>query len=213
MKLFFSPGACSLAPHIALIEAQRGFDLERVDLGTHRTARGQDYYAINPKGYVPALQLDGPDSSILTEVAVILQYIADLAPEAHLAPPSGTFARYHLQAHLNFIATEIHKQFSPLFAAATPIATQQTQRSKLGTRFLYLQDLLSDRAYLMGESFTVADAYLFVMLTWCERFQLDLGLWPVLDAYYLRVRNRPAVRAAMAQEGLIEQRWRASKVG
>jgi glutathione S-transferase len=213
MKLYFSPGACSLAPHIALIEAQRGFDLERIDLATHRTARGQDYYAINPKGYVPALQLDGPDSSILTEVAAILQYIADLAPEAHLAPPNGTFARYHLQAHLNFIATEIHKQFSPLFSAATPVATQQTQRSRLGTRFLFLQDGLIDRAFLMGESFTVADAYLFVMLTWCERFHLDLGLWPILDAYYQRIRHRPAVQSAMAQEGLIEQRWRVSKAG
>nr|HEX4317848.1 glutathione transferase GstA [Kofleriaceae bacterium] len=213
MKLYYSPGACSLAPHIALVEAQRPFDLERVDLATHRTAKGIDFHIINPKGYVPVLRLDGPESETLTEVAVILQYIADLVPGSHLAPPAGTFARYHLQSWLNFIATELHKQFGPLFAVATPPATQQVQRAKLGDRFLYLQNHLQDRAFLMGETFSVADAYLFVMMTWCERFHLDLALWPVLDAFYQRVRNRPAVQEAMSEEGLIEHRWRASKVG
>jgi glutathione S-transferase len=213
MKLYYSPGACSLAPHIALVEAERVFDLERVDLATHRTARGADYYEINPRGYVPALQLDGDRSAVLAEVAAILQYIADLVPDRHLAPPSGTFARYYLQSWLSFIAGEVHKQFSPLFAQATPPPTQQVQRSKLGERFLYLQDELTTRGYLMGETFTVADAYLFVMLTWCERFHLDLRLWPVLDDYYLRIRSRPSVRTAMAREGLIEQRWRVTKAG
>jgi glutathione S-transferase len=210
MKLYYAPGACSLAPHIALREAERTFDLERVDLKTHRTARGTDYYAINRKGYVPALQLDGPDSEILTENVAILSYIADLAPHAHLAPPAGTFARYHLLEWLAFVSTEVHKQFGPLFYATTPVATQEAQRAKLGQRFLYLQDVLGDRAFLMGESFTVADAYLYTMLTWCERYHLDLQLWPNLDDYYLRVRNRPAVEAAMAAEGLIEHRWRAA---
>jgi len=210
MKLYYAPGACSLASHIVLREIDRTFDLERVDLKTHRTARGADYFEINPKGYVPALQLDGPGSDILTENVAILSYLADLAPSAHIAPPSGTFARYHLLEWLAFINGEVHKQFSPLFSPTTHIQTQEVQRGKLGQRFLYLQDVLSDRAFLMGESFTVADAYLFVMLMWCERFHLDLQLWPNLDDYYLRVRNRQAVQAAMAAEGLIEHRWRAA---
>jgi glutathione S-transferase len=210
MKLYYAPGACSLAAHIVLREIDRTFDLERVDLKTHRTARGVDYYTINPKGYVPALQLDGLGSDILTENVAVLSYLADLSTTAHLAPPSGTFARYHLLEWLAFVSTEVHKQFGPLFSPTTPAATQEYQRGRIGQRFLYLQDVLDDRAFLMGESFTVADAYLFVMMTWCERFHLDLKLWPNLDDYYLRCRNRPAVQAAMTAEGLIEQRWRAA---
>ena len=205
MKLYYAPGACSLSPHIVLREAERGFDLERVDLKTHRTASGVDYLTINPKGYVPALQLDGPGSSILTEGPAIVQYIADLAPEARLAPPSGTFARYHLQEWLNFLATEIHKQFSPLFESATPRAVAERLRGKIGRRFLYLQDVLEDRAFVMGETFTVADAYLFVMLQWCGPHGIDIGLYPNLDDYESRIYHRPAVHAALAAEGLLER--------
>jgi glutathione S-transferase len=204
MKLYYSPGACSLAPHIALREADRRFDLERVDLRTHRTASGADFLAVNPKGYVPALQLDGPDS-ILTEAAVVLQYIADLAPDTKLAPPPGTLVRYRLQEWLNFISSELHKQFGPLFDARTPRDVAEHQRGKIGKRFLYLQDVLSDRAFLLGESFTVADAYLFVMLQWCAPNGIELELYPVLDDYEGRIARRPAVQAALAAEGLLER--------
>lgn len=211
MKLYYAPGACSLSPHIALREAGCRFDLERVELKAHRTASGADFLAINPKGYVPALQLDEPDSPILTEGPAILQYIGDLVPEAHLVPAAGTLARYHLQAWLNFIATEIHKQFSPLFDAVTSPAVGEHQRGKLGARFLYLQDQLSDRAFLMGETFTIADAYLFVMLQWCPPQGIDLELYPNLDDYEHRIAQRPAVQAALAAEGLLEHhRYRRS---
>jgi glutathione S-transferase len=203
MKLFYSPGACSLSPHIVLREAERGFDLERVDLRTHRTATGGDFLLINPKGYVPALQLDGPGSPVLTEGPAIVQYIADLAPDAHLAPPHGTFARYHLQEWLNFLQGELHKQFGFLkhYEGKLPRAVVEGVRGQIGERLLYLQDVLSDRAFLMGESFTVADAYLFTMLQWCGNHRIDLGLYPNLDDYEVRVANRPAVIAALTAEG------------
>ena len=201
MKLYYSPGACSLAPHIALREAGRHFDLERVDLKTHRTSAGSDFMLINPRGYVPALQLDGPDSDVLVENAALLQYIGDLAPEKLLVPPNGTFARYHLQSWLSFIGSEVHKQFSPLFGKLTEQVAAH-QRGKIGERFLYLEEVLLDRGFLMGERFTVADAYLFVMLQWSEKFSIDLQLYPNLDDYEFRISQRPAVRAAMAAEGL-----------
>ena len=201
MKLYYSPGACSLAPHIALREAERTFDLERVDLETHRTSSGQDYMLINPRGYVPALRLDGPGSEVLFEAQVILQYIADLAPEKMLAPPQGTFGRYHLQSWLAFISTELHKQFSPMFGKPTE-AVAAGLRGKISERFIYLEDVLSDKACLMGERFTVADAYLFVMLQWADRFHIDLQLYPNLDDFEYRISQRPAVQAAMAAEGL-----------
>ena len=201
MKLFYSPGACSLAPHIALREADRRFDLERVDLKSHRTSSGQDYMLINPRGYVPALRLDGPGSETLFEAQVILQYIADLAPEKMLAPPQGTFGRYHLQSWLAFISTELHKQFSPMFHRPTE-AVAAHLRGKISERFIYLEDVLSDKPCLMGERFTVADAYLFVMLQWADRFHIDLQLYPNLDDFEYRVAERPAVQAAMVAEGL-----------
>jgi glutathione S-transferase len=203
MKLYYAPGACSLSPHIVLREADRRFDLERVDLKAHRTASGVDYLTINPKGAVPALELDGPGGPILTEGPAIVQYLADLAPEKHLAPPNGTFARYHLQEWLSFISTEIHKQFSPLFDPRTPASYTGHLRGKIGSRFLYLQDVLDDRAFLMGETFTVADAYLFVMLQWCGRHGIDIGLYPNLDDYEHRIAERPAVQAALAAEGVL----------
>ena len=206
MKLYYAPGACSLGPHIALREADRTFDLERVDLKMHRNALGDDFLAVNPKGYVPALQLDGDHSDVLTENVAILTYIADLAPEAHLIPPAGTFARYHHLEWLAFISTELHKQFSPLFGSATPVATQETERAKIGQRLMWLQDHFEDRPFLMGETMTVADIYLFVMLTWCERFHIDVLLWPNLEDFYHRVRDRHSVEEAMTAEGLIGRR-------
>jgi glutathione S-transferase len=206
MKLFYSPGACSLAVHIALREIERPFDLERVDLRSHRTASGADYNQINPKGYVPALRLDGPTSPILTEASAVLLYIADLAPERQLAPASGTFARYHLYEWLSFISSEIHKQFGPLFHPDTPAPTAERARAGLGRRFTYLGSVLVDRAYLTGETFTVADAYLYAMLRWCERFDLDLTMWPDLDDYFHRISHRPTVQAALHAEGLIEHK-------
>jgi glutathione S-transferase len=206
MKLYYSPGASSLAPHIALREAGRVFDIERVDLRAHRTASGTDYLTINPKGDVPALQLDGPQSLVLTENAAILQYIADLVPDTGLAPPSGTFSRYHLQEWLAFIGTEIEKPFTALFQPDTPALTQERARGRIGERFVYISGVLVDRAHLMGETFTVADCYLFSVLRWCERFGLDLHLWPNLDEYFLRISERPSVHGALASEGLIEAR-------
>jgi glutathione S-transferase len=204
MRLYYSPGACSLAPHIALREAERTFELERVDLRSHRTADGMDYLMINPKGYVPALQLDGVGSMTLTENAAILQFIGDLAPAKKLVPPSGTFARYHLQEWLGFIGSEVHKQFSPLFQPDTPAFTEERLRSKIGDRFGYLNTVLVDRAYLLGETFGVADAYLYAMLRWTERFEIDIQIWPNLDDYYQRITPRPAVQAALVAEGLLE---------
>jgi glutathione S-transferase len=203
MKLYYSPGACSLAPHIVLREADRRFDLERVDLKTKRTASGRDYAEINPKGYVPTLELDGPGSDTLTEVQVIVQYIADLVPDQLLIPAAGTFARYHAQEMLAFISSELHKQFSPLFMPDTPPSVQAVQRGKISSRLTYLQDVLADRAFLLGETFTVPDAYLFVMLQWGHKMGIDIPLWPILDDYEQRIAHRPSVEAALAAEGLL----------
>lgn len=203
MKLYYSPGACSLAAHIVLREAELRFDLERVDLKTHRTASGADYLLVNPKGQVPSLRLD--DSELLTEVSAILQYIGDRVPERKLVAPNGTMARYRLQEWLNFISAELHKQFGPLFQRDVNPRVASQQRGKIGEHLLYLQDVLEDRAFLMGETFTIADAYLFVMLQWTRREGMDLALWPNLDEYEMRIAERPAVRAAFAAEGLAEQ--------
>ena len=220
MKLFYAPGASSLSPHIVLREAACRFDLERVDLKTHRTASGADFLAINPKGYVPVPQLDGGSGPSLTEVPAILQYIGDLAPEAHLVPPNGSLARYHLQEWLNFIATEIHKQFEPVYDPGDPrtprdartlVSVAEYQRGKISRRFLYLQDVLDDRAFLMGETFTVADAYLFVMLQWCTPLGIDLAIFPNLAEYDQRIMHRPAVQAALSAEGLLDHhRYRST---
>jgi glutathione S-transferase len=206
MKLYYAPGACSLAPHIALREADRAFELERVDLKTRRTSGGADYLTINPKGYVPALEL--APGEVLTEASVILQYIADLAPDHHLAPPTGTLARYRLQEWLNFISSELHKQFGPLLAPDTPAATAARARAKVAERMLYVSDVLYDRAFLMGETFTVADCYMVPMLRWCERFGIDIQVWPNIDAYHLKLVDRPSVVAALTAEGLLETRRR-----
>lgn len=203
MKLFYAPGACSLAPHIALREIDRQFELVRVDLRSRRLASGIDFRTINPKGHVPALQLNGPDSMVLTENAAVLQYIADLAPERRLAPPCGTFARYHLEEWLS-VEGELHEQFLVLFQPDTPPFTAERAKSRLEERFGYLAGVLAAQPFLLGETFTVADCYLFAMLRWCERFEIDLRQWPALHDYYQRVMQRPTVQAALGAEGLLE---------
>jgi glutathione S-transferase len=197
MKLYFSPGACSLHPHIALRETGAAFDLVRVDLRAHKTQDGRDYYGINPKGYVPALELD--DGSILTEGAVIDQYIADRKPESKLVPPAGTPERYRVQEWLHFIATEIHKAFGPLFGGGSDEAKEQA-RVRIGKRFDLVAKELESHAYLVGDGFTVADAYLFNMLTWTQFAGIDLAKWPALQAFFARVQQRPSVQAALAAE-------------
>ncbi len=201
MKLYFAPGACSLSPHIALREAGLPFDLEQVDLNNKQTKSGADYRTINPKGYVPALQLD--DGQVLTEAAMIVQYIADKKPEAKLAPPAGTRERYLLQEWLNFIATELHKGLSPLFKSNVPEAWQQVVKDTIAARFDFLTKRLQGKPYAMGESFTVADGYLFTILNWTNFLKIDLGKWPALKAYQERIAARPAVRAALKAEGLV----------
>jgi glutathione S-transferase len=205
MKLFYAPGACSLAPHIALREIDRQFELVRVDLRSRRLTTGVDFKTINPKGHVPALQLNGPDSMVLTENPAVLQYIADLAPERRLAPACGTFARYHLEEWLS-LGAELHEQFVVLFQPDTPPLTAERARTKVEDRFGYFASVLAAHPYLMGETFTVADCYLFVMLRWCERFEIDLRQWPSLSDYYQRVLQRPTVQAAMGAEGLLEHK-------
>ena len=202
MKLYFSPGACSLSPHIVLREGGFDFSLEKVNLRTRQTASGVDYSTINPKGYVPALEIS--DEVLLTEGPAIVQYIADLKPASQLAPPCGTMPRYRLQEWLNYISTELHKQFSPLFngSARAPEAWRQVVREGLFSRLDYVSDQLAERPFLMGEAFTVADCYLFTVLRWTRPVKIDLGRWPTLHGYAARVTRRPAVQAALAAEGL-----------
>lgn len=198
MKLYFSPGACSLGPHIALREAALSFEAVKVDLRSHKTGAGADFYAINPKGYVPALELDG--GGLLTECAAILQYVADQKPAAKLAPAAGTIDRYRLQEWLNFIGTELHKSFSPLFNPATPEAFRETTRERLEKRFAYVEQRLAGRKFLLGDDFTVADAYLYTVLNWSKGVGIDRAKWPALEAYFTRVGERPAVQAAREAE-------------
>lgn len=202
MKLYLSPGACSMAPHIVLRELALAADIEQVDLQAKRTKGGEDYSRVNPKGYVPALSLD--NGEILTEVAVILQYLADQKPEAGLLPKAGTLERYHVLEWLNFISSEIHKQFSPFFNPKITPEWRENQVGLLGRRFDYVSAQLRDKAYLMGEKFTVADAYLFTILGWHQFANIDLGKWSALKDYHARVAARPSVQAAMTAEGLIK---------
>jgi glutathione S-transferase len=203
MKLYYASGACSLSPHIVLLEAGLKATLVKVDTKTHKTEGGGDYYAVNPKGYVPLLELE--DGDRLTEGPAIVQYIADLNPASKLAPAAGTMERYHLQEWLNFITAELHKQFSPLFQPTTPAEYKEMLKEKIGKRFDWVAEQLKGKDYLMGSTFTVADAYLFTMLTWTKHVGIDLARWPVLTAYRARVAARPKVREAMIAEGLIKQ--------
>lgn len=201
MKLYFAPGACSLSPHIALREAGLPFTLEQVDLATGRTATGADYGAINPKGYVPALALD--DGAVLTEGAAIVQYIADLAADSGLAPKPATLQRARLQEMLNYIASEVHKAFSPLFRPATSADGRSEARAIIAQRLGHIEKTLADgRAYLLGEHYSVADIYLFVVVNWAKAKDIPLAPWPRLQALLERVGRREAVRQAMQAEGL-----------
>lgn len=201
MKLYLKPGACSLSPHIVLEEAGLKYDTEVVDLQTKVTTSGADYWKINPKGYVPALQLD--NGEVITEGPAIIQYLADQVPGKKLAPANGTIERYKLQAWLTFIGTEIHKTFSPFFNPATPAEWKAMCRANLERRFGYVAEQLAGKDYLMGADFSVADAYLFTVMGWAKYIELDLSQWPALAAYQARVAARPAVVAAMTAEGLL----------
>jgi glutathione S-transferase len=200
MKLYYVPGACSMAPHIALREAGLAFDLDKMDPATRRTERGEDYLKVNPKGSVPALRLD--DGEVLTEVAVILQYVADRKPESGLAPAAGGMARYRLAEWLNYVSSEVHKQLGPFFNPKLPPEWRDNQLNLLSKRFDILAERLASHPYLMGDRFTVADAYLFTVMNWCKLFKLDLGKWPALTDYLARIAARPAVQAALKAEGL-----------
>ena len=202
MKLYFSPGACSLSPHIALREAGLPFDLVMTSTKTHKLQDGTDYYGINPKGYVPLLELN--DGQRLSEGPAIVQYIADHAPDKKLAPANGTMERYRLQEWLNFITTELHKGFSPLFNPATPEETKTMARAKLADRLAYVDRQLEGKQYLMGEHFSVADGYLFTVTNWGAHVGVDVSGYPNLVAYRARVAARPAVQEAMKAEGLIK---------
>ncbi len=200
MKLYFSPGACSMAPHIALREAGLTFDIEQVDLATKKTKSGADYKQINPKGYVPALQLD--NGEVLTEAPVILQYIADQKPESGLAPKPGTMERYRTQEWLNFITSELHKGFGALFNPAVPEDYRKIAIEKIGLRLDFLAGKLDGKQYLQGDKFTAPDAYLFTILGWAPHLKVSLDKWPALAAYSGRVAARPAVQATLKAEGL-----------
>lgn len=201
MKLYYSPGACSLSPHIILRETGSAFELERVDVASKTTERGEDYRQVNPKGYVPALRLD--DGQVLTEGAAIVQYIADAKGADELAPRAGTLGRARLQEHLNFVASELHKAFGPLFGADASDDAKAAAPANVGRRFDHVERILGDgRRYLLGDSFSVADAYLFVVSSWAVPTGIGLDRWPNLAAFVERVRSRPAVQAALAAEGL-----------
>ena len=201
MKLYFAPGACSLSPHIVLREAGFNFELEQVNNQEKKTKSGQDFWAVNPKGQVPVLELDNGEK--LTEGPIVVQYLADQKPAAGLLPPAGSMERYRVQEWLNFITSELHKSFGPIFRPTTPEEFKNISKENLGKRFDYLDKHFAGRQYLMGDKFTVADAYLFTVLRWTARIQMDLGKWPNLKAYVDRIAARPKVQEALKAEGLL----------
>lgn len=198
MKLYYSPGACSLSPHIVSRELGLDVPLDKVDFASGRTESGKDFTAINPKGYVPALELD--DGSLLTEGAVIVQYLADRAPEKGLLPRSGTIERYRAQEWLNYVATEVHKGFSPLWGDGSD-EVKQAARDALAPKFAFLEQALTGKTYLLGDAFSVIDAYLFTVLSWAAYTKTTLPAG--LNDYLGRVAERPAVQAALRAEGLV----------
>jgi glutathione S-transferase len=201
MRLFYSPGACSLAPHIVAREAGIGLDLVKVDLASKRTEAGEDYSAVNPKGGVPALV--ARDGAVLTEAAVLIQYLADLAPHAGLLPPHGTLDRYRALEWLNFIATELHKGFGPLWRPDTPGEMREIVKATLAIKFNHLEKHLTGRAFLLGDRFSAADAYAFTVLSWAAYMNIDLARWSNVNSYVQRVGARPKVREALRAEGLL----------
>ena len=202
MKLYYSPGACSLSPHIVAYELGLKLPVEKVDTKAKRTETGRDFLAINPKGYVPALELD--NGEVLTEGPAIVQYLADQKGNTALAPANGTLARARLQEMLNYITSEIHKSYSPLFSDATPEATRTERKAYLAKRYDFIEKILAKQPHLLGDHFTVADAYLFTVTRWADFVKLDLSAFPSLQAFQKLVAARPAVQAAMAAEGLIK---------
>jgi glutathione S-transferase len=201
MKLYYSPGACSMAPHIVALEAGHKLDYVKVDIPNKKTEGGDDYWKVNFKGYVPTLQLD--NGEMLTEVGVICQYLSDQKPESGLAPKAGTMERYRLMEWLNFVATEVHKQIGALFNPKYTPEMKEVQTAVIGRRLKPLEEKLADkRQYLMGDKFTAADAYLFTVLRWAGKLNVDLGQWPNIKAYYERVGKRPKVMETLTAEGL-----------
>jgi glutathione S-transferase len=203
MQLYYSPGACSLASHITLREAGLPVDLKKADTKTKRLEDGSDYFAVNSKGAVPALRLD--DGQILTEGPAILQYLADQKPESKLAPKAGTIERYRLLEWLNYITSEVHKSFSPLFNPAADAKVKEYTTQNIEKKFDWLDRQLTGKQYLTGDGFTIADAYLFVVANWSNFVGIDLGRWPALKAFQDRVAARPKVQEAMAAEGLLQK--------
>jgi glutathione S-transferase len=202
MKLYYFPGACSLSPHIVLLEAGLAHTMVKIDSKTKKTESGADYLAVNSKGAVPALQLD--DGRVLTEGPAVVQYLADLKPESGLAPRAGTFERYQLMEILNYITSEVHKSFSPLFNPANSAEIKEAAVANLAKKFDWLSGFLGKKPFLLGNTFTVADAYLFTVLNWTGHVKIDLGKWPVLADYKSRIAKRPKVIEAMTAEGLIK---------
>ncbi len=202
MKLYYSPGACSLSPHIVLRESGLAFEPVLASTKTHKLLDGTDYYTINPKGYVPLLELDNGER--LSEGPAIVQYIADQVPAKKLAPPAGTMARYRLQEWLNFITSELHKGFSPLFNPATPEEYKTLARTKVISRLNWVDTQLEGKNYLMGEEFSVADAYLFTVSGWTAPLGIDISAMKSLSAFRARMAARPAVQEAMKAEGLLK---------
>ncbi len=202
MKLYYTPGACSLSPHIVALEAGIALQLEKVDGKAKRTESGADFWQVNPKGYVPALLLD--NGELLTEGPAIVQYLADLKPESGLAPANGTLPRYRLQEMLGYINSELHKTYSPLFKPDTLADVRQERKDYLRKRYATLEPVLARQSWLLGEHFTAADAYLFTVTNWAKHVELDLSEFPALNAFQQRVAARPNVQAAMRAEGLIK---------
>jgi glutathione S-transferase len=202
MKLYYSPGACSLSPHIVASEAGIALELEKVDLASHKTESGQDFTVVNPKGYVPTLRFD--DGSILTEGPAIVQYLADQKPATGLAPAAGTMERYRLQEWLTFIGTELHKTFGTLFNKAASDDAKQLAKANITKRLGYLNDQLANRQFLLGSNFTVADAYAFTIVNWTNFVGIDLKAYPNVAAYMARVGARPKVQETLKSEGLLK---------
>jgi len=202
MKLYYSPGACSLSPHIVLLESGVPSTVEKVDLRTKKTAGGDDYYRINSKGAVPALQLD--DGRVLTEGPAVVQYIADQKPDAGLAPRCGTFERYQLMEMLNYVGTELHSGFHPLFTPGSSPEAKAAAVENLGKKFDWLSKRISAGKYVLGDTFTAADAYLFTVLRWMDYAKMDRSKWPTLAAYFELVGRRPKVQETLKAEGLIK---------
>jgi glutathione S-transferase len=202
MKLYYSPGACSLSPHIVAREAGIDLEYDKVDTRAHTFNAGSDYYKVNPKGYVPALEIKAGE--VLTEGPAIVQYLGDQKPQSGLVPAAGSMERYRLQEMLGYINSEIHKAYSPLFSSTTPPQTVEDRKAYLTKRYKLLDEKLAGRNFLLGDRFTAADAYLFTVTRWAHHVKLDLSGMPNIQAFQKRIEARPAVQAAMKAEGLIK---------